>query len=98
MNDKLTPTLDPPAAPPPPKKKGLFRFDKRFLAPLLITCILVVGQLTYGIIEYHASPLLSKLTFGLLTTYSPPFVAILVCIGMELVLGRALTGRWPHLA
>ncbi len=91
----------PDARPPAPaaqKKKGFLRLDNRFLAPILITCILVVGQLTYGIIEIHHSPLLAKLTFGLISTYSPTFVAILIAIGIELVLGRALSGRWPFLA
>jgi Na+-translocating ferredoxin:NAD+ oxidoreductase RnfD subunit len=100
MSTKPSPVLESSAAPPapPPKKKRLLSLDNRYLAPLLITCILVVGQLTYGIIELHFSPLLARLTFGLVTSYSPTFVAILVCIGMELALGRALGGRWPHLA
>jgi hypothetical protein len=98
MTPNPPPVLEPPAPPAPPKKKPLFGLDNRFLAPLLITAILVVGQLTYGIIEIHYSPLLAKLTFGLLTAYSPTFVAILAAIVMELALGRLLTGRWPHLA
>ncbi len=99
MSTSPPPTLDrPPGPPSAPKKKGLLSFDNRYLAPGLITAILVVGQLTYGIIEVHSSPLLSRLTGGLLSTYSPTFVAILVCIVMELVLGRLFGGRWPHLA
>jgi len=54
--------------------------------------------LTYGIIEIHSSPVLNKLTAGLLTSYSPTFVAILAALGVELILGRLMVGRWPHLA
>jgi hypothetical protein len=86
-----------PPAPAPPKKRR-FGLDSRFLAPLLITCILVVAWRSYGIVEVYDSPLLAKLTFGLLHSYSPTFVAILAAIGMELLLGRFVTGKWPHLA
>jgi Na+-translocating ferredoxin:NAD+ oxidoreductase RnfD subunit len=99
MSTLPPPALDKPLMPPTaPPKKRLLSFDNRFLAPILITAILVVGQLTYGIIEVYSSPQLAKLTFGLLSSYSPTFVAILVCIVMELVLGRVFAGRWPHLA
>jgi Na+-transporting NADH:ubiquinone oxidoreductase subunit NqrB len=57
-------------------------FDRRFLAPVLITCILVVGQWTSGFLES-----------GSRTT-----IAILIAIGVEALLGRIFTGRWPHLA
>src|SRR2546428_222046 len=80
-----TPALGPPA---PAKKKPLLGLDNRFLAPLLITLILALGQLTYSILEPHSSPLLAKLTFGLVTSYSPTFVAILTAIALELILGR----------
>ncbi|MFL5240631.1 MAG: hypothetical protein ACJ8FY_00860 [Gemmataceae bacterium] len=85
-------------APPIPKKNRFLSLDNRYLAPLLITCILILGHLAYGIIEIHSSPLLKKLTFGLLASYSPTFVAILAALGAELVLGRLMTGHWPHLA
>lgn len=56
--------------------------DRRFLAPLLITVILVVGQVTAGFLES-----------GFRT-----FLAIATAIAVEALLGRAFTGRWPHLA
>jgi Na+-translocating ferredoxin:NAD+ oxidoreductase RnfD subunit len=59
-----------------------FSFDNRFLAPLLITCILLGGQLTYGILE----------------SYPKTLLAIMTAIAMELVLARLFTGKWPHLA
>jgi Na+-translocating ferredoxin:NAD+ oxidoreductase RnfD subunit len=59
-----------------------FSFDNRYLAPLLITCILAAGQLSFGILE----------------SYSRTMLAILTAIGVELVLARLLRGQWPHLA
>ena len=56
--------------------------DNRYLPPLLITCILLAGQLGYGFLE----------------SYSRTLLAIACSIGLELVLGRLLVGRWPHLA
>nr|MDQ3818675.1 hypothetical protein [Acidobacteriota bacterium] len=57
-------------------------FDNRFLAPVLITCILLGGQLSFGILE----------------SYQKTLLAILTAISIELVLGRLFAGRWPHLA
>jgi Na+-transporting NADH:ubiquinone oxidoreductase subunit NqrB len=63
----------------PPK---LFGIDSRFVAPVFITCILLVGQLTYGILE----------------SYAMTALAIVTAVALELVLGRLLVGKWPHLA
>jgi Na+-translocating ferredoxin:NAD+ oxidoreductase RnfD subunit len=57
-------------------------FDQRFLAPLLITCILLGGQLSFGFLE----------------SYSRTALAIIAAIVVELVLARLFTGKWPHLA
>jgi enediyne biosynthesis protein E5 len=59
-----------------------FKYDSRFTAPLLITGILVVGQLTFGFLE----------------SYTKTALAIITSIAIELVLGRLFTGKWPHLA
>lgn len=59
-----------------------FGFDNRFLAPILITCILLGGQLSFGILE----------------SYPKTLLAIMTAIAMELVLARLFTGKWPHLA
>ncbi len=67
-----------PLADPQPR----VRFDKRYLAPLLVTLVLIVGQLTYGFLE----------------SWSRTALAIGTSIVMELALGRLLGGRWPHLA
>ena len=56
--------------------------DKRYLAPILVTVVLLVGQLTFGFLE----------------SWSRTFLAIATAIGVELVLARLFSGSWPHLA
>jgi len=60
----------------------LFGIDHRFIAPLLITLILLVGQFSFGILE----------------SYPKTALAIITSIGIELVLAKIFTGKWPHLA
>ncbi|MFN2493977.1 MAG: hypothetical protein ABR501_13955, partial [Pyrinomonadaceae bacterium] len=36
-----------------------FRFDNRYVAPLFITCILLVGHLSYGILESYKQTVLA---------------------------------------
>jgi enediyne biosynthesis protein E5 len=98
MSTPLQPTPDTKPAGPP-RKKWRLPIDDRYLAPILITCILAVGHLEFGILELYPTPApVSQYTFGLLETYSPTFIAIIAAILMELVLGRLVTGKWPHLA
>lgn len=59
-----------------------FRYDSRFTPPLLITAILLFGHLTFGFLE----------------SYSRTALAIVTSIGIEMVLGRMFTGKWPHIA
>lgn len=59
-----------------------FRFDNRYVAPLFITCILVVGHFSYGILE----------------SYERTALAIVAAIVTELVLGRIFYGKWINLA
>jgi enediyne biosynthesis protein E5 len=56
--------------------------DKRYLAPILVTIVLLVGQLTFGFLE----------------SWSRTVLAIGTAIAVELVLARLFTGKWPHLA
>ncbi len=58
------------------------RFDPRYIAPLFITCILLVGHLSYGILE----------------SYEKTTLAIVAAIVTELVLGRIFYGKWLNLA
>jgi Na+-translocating ferredoxin:NAD+ oxidoreductase RnfD subunit len=68
---------------PGQKKKGLVPPGlKPYLAPILISCILLVGELTYRILE----------------SYWHTALAIIASILLELVLSKWATGKWPHLA
>lgn len=69
-------------APPAPssKKASFFSLDNRYLAPAFITCILLVGNLTFGILE----------------SYQKTLLAIVTSIGLELVLGRIFYQKWMH--
>ena len=68
--------------PPKARWKRLLTFENRFLAPALITCILLAGQLTFGFLESWRQTLL----------------AIVTSIACELLLGRFMVGKYPHLA
>jgi enediyne biosynthesis protein E5 len=56
--------------------------DKRYLAPILVTIVLLVGQLTFGFLE----------------SWSRTVLAIATAIAVEVVLSRLMWGTWPHLA
>jgi len=71
------------AASAPAAKPGrTFGIDKRYLAPILVTVVLLVGQVTFGFLE----------------SWSRTFLAIATAILTELLLGRLFSGKWPHLA
>src|SRR6476469_5424451 len=59
-----------------------FRLDNRYVPPLFITCILLVGHLAYGILE----------------SYERTALAIAASIVTELVLGRIFIGKWLNLS
>lgn len=63
-------------------RPGRFRFDNRYVAPLFITCILLIGHLSYGILE----------------SYQKTALAIVAAIVAELILGRIFFGKWLNLA
>lgn len=56
--------------------------DSRYVAPVFITLILLAGQLTFGILE----------------SYPKTALAIVASILTEIILGRIMTGKTPHLA
>src|ERR1051325_6471055 len=58
------------------------RLDNRYLAPLFITTILVVGHFAYGILE----------------SYERTALAIVAALVTELVLGRIFLGKWINLS
>src|SRR5580692_6180046 len=54
--------------------------ENRYLAPMFITCILLVGHLSFGILE----------------SYKKTGLAILVAIVAEMVLGQIFFHKWLH--
>jgi Na+-translocating ferredoxin:NAD+ oxidoreductase RnfD subunit len=70
------------AAIPAEIRKPRFRLDNRYIAPLFITFILLVGHLSYGILE----------------SYWKTGLAIVTAIVAELILGRIFFGKWLNLA
>ncbi|MDR3617728.1 MAG: hypothetical protein P4L85_00115 [Paludisphaera borealis] len=85
----MTTTISGPAPVPAPSsspgskpRSRFFSLDNRFLAPVLITGILLAGQITFGFLE----------------SYTRTLLAISASIAMELILGRLMLGKWPHLA
>jgi hypothetical protein len=69
----------PAARPKAPRRP---RIDHRYLAPALITCVLLAGQISFGFLE----------------SWSRTFLAITTAIVVEMVVVRVLYGHWPHLA
>lgn len=63
-------------------RRWLVAVDNRYLAPVLVTCVLLIGHLSFGILE----------------SYTRTALAIVVAIAAEIALGRLAYGRWPHLA
>lgn len=84
MNQSPSTSLPSPALAETSEKAAerRFKYDGRFTAPLLITLILIVGQLTFGFLE----------------SYTKTALAITTSIIIEMILGRLFTGKWPHLA
>jgi Na+-translocating ferredoxin:NAD+ oxidoreductase RnfD subunit len=62
--------------------KPRFQIDKRYLAPVLVTVVLIVGQVTFGFLE----------------SWSQTMLAIVTSIAFEIVLGLLVTGKVPHLS
>jgi len=54
--------------------------DGRFTPPVFITLILLVGNLSFGILE----------------SYQKTLLAIVTAIVVEMALGRIFLGKWPH--
>src|SRR6202045_5045089 len=65
-----------------PQWKRFVSLENRYIAPIFITLILLVGHLSFGILE----------------SYQKTLLAIIASIGTELILSRLFTGKWPNLA
>jgi enediyne biosynthesis protein E5 len=78
--------MSQPVSPPAPQTlrgwRSLLSLDNRYLAPALITCILVAGHLSFGILE----------------SYEKTALAIVASILVEVALARMVYGKWPQLA
>jgi Na+-translocating ferredoxin:NAD+ oxidoreductase RnfD subunit len=79
MSQSTSDSTVTPLAVPARRK---IRFDNRYVAPLFITSILLIGHLSYGILE----------------SYRKTALAIVVAIITELILGRLFFGKWLNLA
>src|SRR5271155_3074522 len=62
----------------PMHRKPLISLDNRYIAPAFITCILLVGHLSFGILE----------------SYPKTLLAIITSIALELALGRIFFHKW----
>jgi len=62
--------------------KSWLSLENRFVPPVFITLILLVGHLSFGILE----------------SYPKTLLAIATSMAAELILSRIFFGKWPHLA
>jgi Na+-translocating ferredoxin:NAD+ oxidoreductase RnfD subunit len=71
-----------PAMPPSssPGRAPFFSLDNRYIAPMFITCILLAGHLSFGILE----------------SYKKTLLAIVVAIAAEMALGQIFLHKWLH--
>ena len=62
--------------------KRFLSAENRYIPPIFITMILLVGQLSFGMLE----------------SYKKTLLAIGTALVAEVVLSRIMVGKWPHLA
>jgi Na+-translocating ferredoxin:NAD+ oxidoreductase RnfD subunit len=77
------PMSAPPGTPPPAsgsEGKRWISLENRYIAPIFITCILLAGHLSFGILE----------------SYKKTLLAIVVSIAAEMALGRIFFHKWVH--
>lgn len=72
----------PPATAHDSWARRYLTMENRFIPPIFITAILLMGHFSFGILE----------------SWTKTLLAIGCSIATELVLGRTMTGKWPHLA
>jgi len=65
-----------------PQWKRFFSMENRYLSPMFITLILLVGHLSFGILE----------------SYQKTLLAIAASIATELILARLFFAKWPNIA
>ena len=84
MSERTTAPAASPAhsAAGAPARKSWLSLDNRYIAPIFITCILVGGHLSFGMLE----------------SYQKTALAIVASIAADLALGRIFYGKWPNVA
>ena len=83
MSEQTTATVAPASrSAGAPARKSWLSLDNRYIAPIFITCILLGGHLSFGMLE----------------SYQKTALAIVVSIAADLVLGRIFSGSWPNVA
>lgn len=75
-----TAPITPSVAPQSGALKRFFGPENRYLAPIFITCILLAGHLSFGILE----------------SYQKTALAIVTSVAAELTLGWLLMRKWLH--
>ena len=80
MSHSVAPVALPSTSPSQRPKR--FSLDNRYIPPLFITSILVVGHLSFGMLE----------------GYKKTGLAIVCALITEALLGRMFVGKWPNLA
>jgi enediyne biosynthesis protein E5 len=83
VSEPTTAPVPPPARQPDaaPRKRWP-SLDNRYVAPIFITCILVGGHLSFGMLE----------------SYQKTALAIVASIATDLILGRIFFAKWPNVA
>lgn len=80
----MTPSAATAQPPVPARTPALWEriLDSRLMPPAFITLILLVGNVSFGILE----------------SYQKTLLAIAACVATEMLLGRLFLGKWPNLA
>ena len=82
MTGQIITIPDVSPAPPSTNWRRYFTLENRFVPPIFITLILLIGHLSFGILE----------------SYTKTLLAIGTSIATELILGRITTGKWVNVA
>ncbi len=80
-----TQTISIPTGPSPHSNmdwRKVFSLENRFVPPIFITVILLIGHFSFGILE----------------SYKKTLLAIGTAIITELILGKIFIGKWPNVA
>src|SRR5579871_6999711 len=75
-------TMNGGTAAPPFNWGKFFSLENKYIAPIFITTILVVGNLSFGMLE----------------SYRKTGIAIVAALVTELILSKIYFGKWPVLA